>query len=188
MAVLFTSECLPNFNFTCRGRCSGYETPGSDCCSARYNLDLSGSNDDVECTFEQPDPEPPKIISTNLNWNNCSGTPLGSTIDFSAMIIDTSFYSDGLTVDDDLQITVDGDSSIFEAGSHTSPGFPNALLIDCQYSGEVEPACNRNHDIGAGTLLVTVPTGSTVSFGAADNHGGSISLSGQIILRPAAAP
>ena len=190
MAVVFTSECVPNFNFTCvgGGRCSGYETTESDCCSVKYNLDLTGSNDVVQCSIEQPSPEPPKIIPTNLDWNRCSGTPVGSTIDFSAMIIDTSFYSDGLTVDDDLQITVDGQSSIFEAGSHTSPGFPNALLIDCEYSGEVQPNCNRNHEIGQGTLLVTVPTGSTVSFGAADNHGGSIFLSGQMILRPAAAP
>ncbi len=192
MAVLFTSECLPDFNFSCRGggACSGYEIPLTDCCSVRYYIDLnsSGLNPDVKCEFPQQPPEPPEILYTNLNWNDCSGTPVGSTIDFSAMIIDTSFYSDSLTVDDDLQITVDGESSIFEEGSHTSPSFPNALLTDCEYSGEVEPNCNRNHNIDKGTLLVTVPAGSTVSFGPVDNHGGSISLSGQIILRPAAAP
>jgi hypothetical protein len=181
MAVFFSS-CIPNHTTNCvgSGTCSATKIEGTDCCSVGYDINFDSSDlvPSANCS----------LGLTSFNWNYCGGSPAGSTISFEPMMIDTSFFSDGLDVDDDLQITVDSTASIFEQNLHRTPDLPNAQQIDCSFSGVTTPNCNRNYNIPTGTLLVTVPAGSTVKFGAVDNHGGGLRLIGKILLKPASAP
>ena len=193
MPIIFTDACIPNMETGCvgGGSCDAYEDFGGSpsCCERTYvvNLDSSGLNSKVRCELPQPDPEPPKIVMTNFQWNKCSGTPVGSTVIFGPCIVDVAFFSGGLDVDDDLQITIDGSSSTFEAGNHTGT-LGNALQTDCEYSGEVQTSCNKNYNITSGTILCNVSAGSTVSFGPIDQHGGGIRMNGRILLKTSGAP
>jgi hypothetical protein len=106
----------------------------------------------------------------------------------------------GITVDDELIVN----GSVFQAGQYlvnlgggctarTAANTPQCG--DCERFGwngtafaSVPSTCNGQHTIPEGTVLGTVPENGSMTIAAGDNHGINLFMSGQIKIKPIAAP
>jgi hypothetical protein len=97
----------------------------------------------------------------------------------------------GITVDDELIVN----GSVFQPGlylvtlnpgstAYTNPSPPPNCI---EFAGGAS-ACNGLHTIPEGTIITTIAEGGTATIAAGDNHGINLSMSGQIVIKPLAAP
>jgi hypothetical protein len=99
------------------------------------------------------------------------------------MVVDMEIVSDGITVDDELLVN----GAVFGAGSNLVTLGAGATGLGATFAGGAS-ACNGQHTIAAGTVVATVPQGSSVTLAGGDNHGIDLFMNGAILLRPAGAP
>jgi len=97
----------------------------------------------------------------------------------------------GITVDDELIVN----GSIFQDGLYPvtlSPGETGVTNPspppDCIEFAGGPGACNGLHTIPEGTVIGTIPENGTMTIAAGDNHGITLSMSGQIVIKPLSAP
>ncbi len=97
----------------------------------------------------------------------------------------------GITVDDELIVN----GSVFQAGLYNvtlnsgSTGYTNpSPPPNCISFTQGPSSCNGLHTIPEGTVLGTVPENGSMTIAAGDNHGINLFMSGQIKIKPIAAP
>ena len=106
----------------------------------------------------------------------------------------------GITVDDELIVN----GSVFQSGlylvnlgggctARTASNTPQCG--DCERFGwtgtsfsSVPSTCNGLHTIPEGTVIGAISEGGTMTIAGGDNHGITLSMSGQIVIKPLGAP
>jgi hypothetical protein len=160
------------------------------CCECTYSFNVTGT---IAAGCGGSNYYPNRCEPLNFQTDAITIGPLKFAAEISA-------GPGGITVDDELIVN----GSVFQAGQYlvnlgggctgrTASNTPQCG--DCERFGwngttfaPVASTCNGQHTIPEGTVIGTVSENGSMTIAAGDNHGIDLFMSGQIVIKPLAAP
>lgn len=168
MAVIWSDLCIPQVTNATR------DPEYRDCCSAKFDFSLTT-------------PVPAGVGGSTYYPNKCDPTWLTTDpVTIGPMVVDMVVISAGIEVDDELLL----DGEVFQ------PGLPQYAVTlssgnnggDGSFFPGGPSLCNGRHVIPEGTVLVSVPRGTSLELRGGDNHGISLMMEGSVIVRAVGPP